>query len=148
MRALSQFIAPEVLAGVPSGKTVLPFCLTEVAEVAEAALRCLTLKVGLFILFFFPQPSTPSHLHSLCTAAYSHTERDEILLVAARGAFSFPVDSRITGSTLKLMRGGGHRPAGPPITPALPRINSHFQPAALPDSLRLKRIKCNLGGGV
>lgn len=32
----NQFIAPEILACVMSGKTVLPFCLTEVAVAAAA----------------------------------------------------------------------------------------------------------------
>lgn len=48
----NQFIAPEIFACVMSGKTVLPFCLTEVA-VAATAPECLTIKVGLFILCFF-----------------------------------------------------------------------------------------------
>lgn len=59
----NQFIAPEILACVMSGKTVLPFCLTEVA-VAATAPECLTIKVGLFILFFsLPPPASTS----LCT---------------------------------------------------------------------------------
>lgn len=50
----NQFIAPELLACVMSGKIVLLFCLIEVHE-AGTALKCLTIKVGFFILsFFFP----------------------------------------------------------------------------------------------
>lgn len=47
------FIAPEILACVMSGKTVLLFCLIEVHETG-AILKCLTIKVGLFILFSLP----------------------------------------------------------------------------------------------
>lgn len=58
----------------------------------RSAGECLTIKVGLFILFF----SSP-RLLSLCTvyggelrAAYSYVKCDEILLVTVRGAFTFP----------------------------------------------------------
>lgn len=89
----NQFIALEIFACVMSGKTVLPFCLTEVA-VAATAPECLTIKVGLFILcfFFFLLPPLFS-LHSVqgeLRAAYSYVKCDEILLVTVRGAFTFP----------------------------------------------------------
>lgn len=48
----NQFIAPEILACVMSGKIVLLFCLIEVHE-AGTALKCLTIKVGLFLFFLF-----------------------------------------------------------------------------------------------
>lgn len=48
----NQFIAPEILACVMSGKIVLLFCLIEVHE-AGTALKCLTIKVGLFFFCFF-----------------------------------------------------------------------------------------------
>lgn len=62
----NQFIAPELLACVMSGKIVLLFCLIEVHE-AGAALKCLTIKVGLFILYF--SLSSPSLTNSLWIAA-------------------------------------------------------------------------------
>lgn len=48
----NQFIAPEILACVMSGKIVLLFCLIEVHE-AGTAQKCLTIKVRLFFLSFF-----------------------------------------------------------------------------------------------
>lgn len=57
----NQFIAPELLACVMSGKIVLLFCLIEVHE-AGTALKCLTIKVGLFILYFFCSPSRADSL--------------------------------------------------------------------------------------
>lgn len=53
----NQFIAPEILACVMSGKIVLLFCLIEVHE-AGTVPKCLTIKVR---LFFF------SLLLSFCT---------------------------------------------------------------------------------
>lgn len=50
----NQFIAPEILACVMSRRIVLLFCLIEVHE-ADTVLKCLTIKVGLFNLFFLAQ---------------------------------------------------------------------------------------------
>lgn len=58
----------------------------------RSAGECLTIKVGLFILFFFFHPP-PFSLHSVrgeLRAAYSYAKCDEILLVTVRGAFTFP----------------------------------------------------------
>lgn len=66
----NQFIAPEILACVMSGKIVLLFCLIEDGE-AGTALKCLTIKVGLFILYLFSLSPSPAPLASGCSGAAS-----------------------------------------------------------------------------
>lgn len=84
----NQFIAPEILACVMSGKIVLLFCLLQVHE-AAAAPKWLTIKVRWFFFLSFLKPLHCQRAASRQQQLHSDVKCDEMLVLSGSEVFCF-----------------------------------------------------------